>query len=910
MSRDALIVGINQYQALPELKAAAKDAEGIANLLETHGDFRVRRLPEIIQDRRPQIDQQTRVLAQQLEASLVRLLLPKGEHIPEAAFFYFSGHGLQREIGIREGYLATSDTQPNISTSGLSLSWLRRLIKHSPIRQIVVILDCCHSGEFLSLKDEAWQGRDGQSYLFIAASREYEEAYESLESDYSVLTQAVISGLLPQQTDSGRVTSTDLIASITNRLRHEIQQPLFEQGGSEIVITQQSEHSHSKSEGISVISRLKQYSFNFCPYRGPYPFEEKHAHYYFGREPLIQELLQALQQTNLCAVIGASGSGKTSLLRAGLIPRLTQGKDIIDSEHWLLRYVSLGREPLKDLATAFTIAHEEIDIANQLQQAEALLRHTPTGLVNLATAALLKQPTAKKFWLVIDQFEELLIPTTDPKAQQERHQLITALITALRSSSPTLGIIISLRSDALDSLTSHHELFSLVEQSQVVISPMNYQAIRDVIEKPAEKLGLKIDPHLVHNLTLDLTGAPGELALLQSTLYELWQYRTPNYSKGSPCILLDSYINLGRLSKILTNKATAFYQTLPSEEQVVARRILTSLCNLGDGCLDQCRRARKSELANQNFLDDVIERVLQKLIAARLIVSDKPQYLSHTKGRAMSTLAWKSHTPQTSIISLTEQAKITAMSAMSGETIELAHKSLISDWHLLRQWLHADRNMLKQRRDIEERAWIWHQRGESKCSDYLLRQQYLSDISQFLSSHASELSTLAQRFVRLSQRSAVYQLWRTRGIAVLLPLSIMAGMTTSLIYHQLTLTWRTHTRHIEKSYVDSQDSHTDTSNSPSRNLSSSNTKRPNSKAPGSFLISPQLPQKCGMIGTNRIATTSQILYFRRKHPETELSQISVTQLANLMTPDTIVANSSSLPDTFNTLVNDQKTSAP
>ncbi|NEQ52977.1 MAG: caspase family protein [Leptolyngbya sp. SIO3F4] len=163
MSRDALIVGINQYQNLPNLTAAAKDAEGIAHILETYGDFRVRRLPEIVADQRPKIGQQSLVSAQQLENSLVRLLLPKGDHIPEAIFFYFSGHGLQREIGVREGYLATSDTQVDTSNSSLSLSWLRRLIRHSPVRQIVIILDCCHSGEFLSLKDEAWQGSDGQS---------------------------------------------------------------------------------------------------------------------------------------------------------------------------------------------------------------------------------------------------------------------------------------------------------------------------------------------------------------------------------------------------------------------------------------------------------------------------------------------------------------------------------------------------------------------------------------------------------------------------------------------------------------------------------------------------------------------------------------------------------------------------
>ncbi|NEZ58904.1 caspase family protein [Adonisia turfae] len=883
MSRDALIVGINQYQTLPRLTAAAKDAEGIANLLENHGNFRVRRLPEIIQNQRPKVGQQTLVSTQQLENSLVRLLLPKGNHIPEAVFFYFSGHGLQREIGIREGYLATSETQPNNSNnSGISLSWLRRLIKHSPIRQIIIILDCCHSGEFLSLKDEAWQGCDGQSYLFIAASREYEEAYESLSSDYSVLTQAVISSLRPQNSNSGRVTSTDLVASITNQLSGELQQPLFEQGGSEIVITQHTELSTSTSENISIISRLKQYSFNFCPYRGPHPFEEKHAEYYFGRDELIQELLQSLQQTNVCAVVGASGSGKTSLLRAGLIPRLSAGNDILGSENWLIRYVNLGTTPLKTLATAFTLGSREIDVAKQLWQAEELLRHESSGLINLATAALLKQPTGTKLWLVIDQFEELLMPTTDPLVQQERAQVMEVLVTALRCSSIALGVVIGIRSDALDHLTCHSEMFSLIENNQVVIKPMNYQAIRSVIEKPAEKLGLKIDPHLVHHLTLDLTGAPGELALLQSILYELWQHRTPmSYSKGGPCLSVDSYMKLGRLSQMLTNRATTFYESLPANEQAIAKRIFIALCDLGDGRLDQGRSVRKSELINPQFSAVMVERMLQKLVAARLVVSDKPHLAAQTNGQTIATAAWQanhhSNRSDMSIIAHWCEQGIT-----SDERIELAHKSLVSDWHLLRQWLQADRPALRQQRDLETRAWIWHSRGELKCSDYLLGQKYLNDISQFLLVHGQELSTLAQKFIQLSKRTAIYQQWRNRSVAVLLPLAVMAGMTASLVRHQLTMTWQSRTAPGIMTPLSTQ-----------QWSRAGNT------------ISPQLPQRWGIKGTDQLAMTSQILDFRRRHPNSELNQLSIIQLTTLMTPGVIMANSATLPDENSVLGNDE-----
>lgn len=884
MSRDALIVGINQYQNLPNLTAAAQDAEGIANLLETYGDFRVRRLPEVIKEQRPQIGHQTLVSIQQLESSLVQLLLPKGNHIPEAVFFYFSGHGLQREVGIREGYLATSDTQPATSNSGLSLSWLRRLIKHSPVRQIVIILDCCHSGEFLSLKDDAWQSSDGQSYLFIAASREYEEAYESLSSDYSVLTQAVISGLLPSQSGSGRVTSTDLVATITNQLSNEIQQPLFEQGGSEIVITHSSEKVLPKSENLSLISRLKQYSLNFCPYLGPQPFEEKHAEYYFGRDALIQELLLALQQTNVCALIGASGSGKTSLLRAAVIPQLSKGHSISDSQNWLIRYIDLDAQPLKALATAFTIADQEVDIANQLQQAEDLLRHESTGLINLATAALLKHPTAKKMWLVLDQFEALLMPTTDLKIQQDNAQVIQNLVTALSDPTGPLGIIISLRSDALDGLIPHDELFSLIENHQVVIPPMSYQEMRDVIEKPAEKVGLKIDPYLVHNITLDLTGAPGELALLQSVLYKLWQHRTPTSSNNEGHqLLLESYLKLGRLSKMLTDRATAFYESLPSKEQKVAQRILLSLCDLGEGRLDQCRPVRKSELVNQEFPRDLIERVLQKLVAERLIVSDTPKLATSTQGQAIAAGTWAIHSPNQSDRSLTKHWLIPL--AAAEETIELAHKSLVSDWHILRQWLQTNRKTLRQRREIEERAWVWHQRGAPKCSDYLMGQQYLQDVNQYLVAHSHDLSTMAQRFVHLSKRSVNYQQWRTRGTAVLLPLAVIAGMTVSLVRQQFVIPGQTNTA--------STTTPSATVRGPTNMLSTSSTS-----------IRPQLPQRWGELGTDHLAMTSQILDFKQRYPQSELNQLSVSQLVKFMTPDAIVANSAALTDTISSPMNE------
>ncbi|MEO1620583.1 MAG: caspase family protein, partial [Cyanobacteria bacterium J06632_3] len=141
MSRDALIVGINQYKSLPGLNAPAADADAVAVRLQTQGEFRVQRMPEAIKNKQAIVSQRRGVTAQMLEAALIKLFKPKGKNIPNTAVFYFSGHGLQREAGIQEGYLATSDTDPSSGNFGISLNWLRRLLQESPVRQIVVILD-------------------------------------------------------------------------------------------------------------------------------------------------------------------------------------------------------------------------------------------------------------------------------------------------------------------------------------------------------------------------------------------------------------------------------------------------------------------------------------------------------------------------------------------------------------------------------------------------------------------------------------------------------------------------------------------------------------------------------------------------------------------------------------------------
>lgn len=175
-------MGINTYEYLPKLNAPAEDAEAIAQCLQDYGDLRVWRLPEFLNpfdNYARQVARNEIVTLEQLEEALIKLFLPTGKHVPDTALFYFSEHGLRKERGIQEGFLATSHANPKQGNWGIRLKWLRELLQESPVRQQIVWLDCCHSGELLNFSepDPGDRGK-GRDLCFIAASREFEVAYE------------------------------------------------------------------------------------------------------------------------------------------------------------------------------------------------------------------------------------------------------------------------------------------------------------------------------------------------------------------------------------------------------------------------------------------------------------------------------------------------------------------------------------------------------------------------------------------------------------------------------------------------------------------------------------------------------------------------------------------------------------
>lgn len=248
MIRDALVVGVNRYPFLKDsptneaqhLTTPAFDAEALAYLLETHGNFTVRRLPENLIDGTLQVDQNKSVTAGELEDAIAQLFNPAGDSIPDTALLFFAGHGWrrQRKGGITEGYLATSEANRRKEQWGVSLQWLRQLLKKSPVQQQIIMLDCCNSGELFNFAPEDLQVTDSKKIrFFITAAREFENAYPSLKNQQGALTELLLIGLDPHRSSEGSITSLTLKNFIEQQRIQVPQKPLVYCDNREILLT-------------------------------------------------------------------------------------------------------------------------------------------------------------------------------------------------------------------------------------------------------------------------------------------------------------------------------------------------------------------------------------------------------------------------------------------------------------------------------------------------------------------------------------------------------------------------------------------------------------------------------------------------------------------------------------------------
>ncbi|MEM6352907.1 MAG: caspase family protein [Cyanobacteria bacterium P01_D01_bin.14] len=732
MSRDALIVGINRYQHLPSLKAPSADAEAIAQRLEQDGDFgKIRRLPEHIDQGKPAISSTQTIAQVQLEQALEQLFQPGSAQAPETALFYFSGHGIPDSKGYDQGYLATSDTNPIQSRSGLSLRWLQWLLSESQVQQQIIWLDCCHSGALIVNVGAANPGNSAsRDRCFIASSREFESSWEDLNSPYSVLTKALLEGLEPNRLPGRWIDTFALVDYVNQALKGELQTPVCTNFGEAINLTRTWQVPDQTEENTSTDTGI-------CPYKGLEFFDcnGEDPKYFFGREQLVSQLLDHVRTNNFLALVGASGNGKSSVLRAGLLHQLKLGRRIAGSDQWQILITRPDAQPMKNLAAAFVSdTGTQLDRAEALGRAERLLKDGAVGLVRLVQAS-----TATRTILVIDQFEEVF---TRCESDGERAQFFACLMGALAETGDKLCLVIAMRADFVGKCLAqdYSGLAQRVQQQMVSVLPLTGDELKDAIGKPAEQVGLVVEPALTTEILNDIKGAPGNLPLLQYTLKELWQRRAGNK------LLLSAYQDLGGISGTLDKRATEIYNSFDTAQQRTVQHIFQQLTQLGEGTEDTRRRV---------FFDNLIAEPLHPVGHVREVV----ETLSDRDNRLL----------------VTSEVVGKGEAAIRRAIVDVAHEALIRHWLLLRKWIEKNRDLLRQQRRIEASSAAWQEREKAK--GYLLQGLLLAEAIQFQKKQAATfpLSDSARSFVQRSKRQQYWNRCKT-AIWLVVPAALVVGV--------------------------------------------------------------------------------------------------------------------------------------
>lgn len=458
------------------------------------------------------------------------------------------------------------------------------------------------------------------------------------------------------------------------------------------------------------------------PYKGLQYFDEADADHFLGRETLTAKLVGQLRETRFLAVIGASGSGKSSAVRAGLVPALRRGKPLADgalpptgSDSWLIRVMTPTANPLDALATALLPDGEPAAVAALRDRLGA----GPTALVDALPDALGKsQP---KLLLIVDQFEELFSLV---RHEADRRAFIDNLVTAAGGDRPIL-IVIVLRADFYAHCAQYEGLRELVSRHQEYIGAMSREELFRVIVLPAARDNWKLQEGLVELMLDDVGDEPGALPLLSHALLETWKRR-----RGRTMTLSGYKESGGVRGAIAKTAETVFRQRLTPEQQPIARMIFMRLTELGESAdsdtPDTRRRAQFSELITRTTDAAMLDAVLSILIDSRLVMTDV---------------------------------------IPPGETkvVEVAHEALIREWPTLRDWLNQDREGLIRHRQLTADVNDWLSLNRDPGALY--RGAKLEQALTWTAKPPDPLSVVETEFLEASRAAVEEDAWRAERLA-------------------------------------------------------------------------------------------------------------------------------------------------
>jgi WD40 repeat protein len=458
-----------------------------------------------------------------------------------------------------------------------------------------------------------------------------------------------------------------------------------------------------------------------CPYVGLAAFDERDADRFFGRERLVAELASRVASRRCVVVAGPSGSGKSSLVRAGLIPALRKGSLLPGSERWLCESLRPGRNPLDELARVASSLAGSLAAGDDIR---ARGRADPAILHRWVDIAL-KDDRARRAVILVDQFEEVFTQVAD---EAERLAFLNLLVHAATAEGGRVILLLTLRSDFISDCAAYPQLNALLNQSFIQVGAMQPDELVSAIALPALQVGLRIDPDLVAQIVNDMRDEPGALPLMQFALRDLFEAQQA--AGGVVALTLSGYLSRGGIRQSLQRYADAQFAQLSGQEQELARAVFTNLIQLG--AQPTRRTARFDELAPSGADAAAVQSIVRRLADARLLTTGQQD---------------------------------------QQDTIAIAHERLIDAWPWLRQLVHDNREVIALQSEVADAAARWE--TSRRDPSYLYAGARLAAAQEQLAAKRLKLSGPAQAFVEASVRARDAARIRRQRVTI----SLLAGLT-------------------------------------------------------------------------------------------------------------------------------------
>ena len=439
-----------------------------------------------------------------------------------------------------------------------------------------------------------------------------------------------------------------------------------------------------------------------CPFKGLAAFQQDDADCFFGREDVVDDLLRRMQAHRVLVIAGASGSGKSSVLRAGLVPALRDGA-LANSGDWRIDVMTPGPRPFDEL-------HYRLErwTGHPLSVSPDALRRDPQLARRLLDEAFDEQDRAgvsraPDHVLCIDQFEEVFTQMREPGGPAAFVDALSAMADPVDSR---LRLVLGVRADFYGRCAQLGWLAQRITDNQVLVGPMSRDGMRRAIEEPARMTGLRIEPGLIEVVLDEAGDSASTLPLISHALVETWARRERN------ALTLDAFRRAGGVAGAIAQSADAlFEQSLDLAQQDLARRLFLRLVTPGEGTTDTRRPMPLSEL-DRHPDPDALREVVDRFVAERLL-------------------------------------------SVSDTTVEIAHEALIGGWPRLAEWIETDRDNLKIQQRIGQAAHDWDERGRDH--DLLWRGAPLASTEVWVEQHREALDLLEQQFVEESIHDRVAQ---------------------------------------------------------------------------------------------------------------------------------------------------------